>query len=311
MPVFKMSDACRKSFPLALLKEGPWLVPWRGAPSVACPSLGAVSRPRPPAPAPGDACGEVPAVGAGSRRGRELHRQRELRPRPPSGGDRGYPPLPRLGVAGRVSASPPLGVPLSWDLLAGIVPTLPSPGATCSGRGGPSQRAGGWGGHLRRAQQRCLRSQAVGDTAGGSRPVPCSRARISGRTRRCSSEERSRGSREGAESRATGGRSWRTPSLPVPAAAALGTLAPVGLPRLGLLPSARRGRAGSVSPCPIIFPILPPRRSPASPSPGAAVGPSGGCLCRTQRRPSPQPGLQRSALQVFLPHPPPALPGKG
>lgn len=52
--------------------------------------------------------------------------------------DWGYPLLPRLGVAGAF----PLEARFLWELLAGIV-SLPSLGATYSGRGGTPRGAGG------------------------------------------------------------------------------------------------------------------------------------------------------------------------
>lgn len=278
---------------------------WRAPRSGPCPVPVPPPQPRGMLAARSPPSGPVP-VAAGSCTGRGSS-GRVLRAGGTGGTRRSH------GWGWRVVCPPPphSGSHSPGTCWPGSCPPCPAQGRPAPGGVVPRKELGAGGGTFAEPSSAVSARKRWGTRRGGSRPVPCSRARISGRTRRCSSEERSRGSREGAESRATGGRSWRTPSLPVPAAAALGTLAPVGLPRLGLLPSARRGRAGSVSPCPIIFPILPPRRSPASPSPGAAVGPSGGCLCRTQRRASPQPGLQRSALQVFLPHPPPALPGKG
>lgn len=224
--MLKTSGVCGNPFTPALLKEGFWLAPWPGARSVAAPRSDPLPPPQPwgmlAARSPPS---EPPAAAAGSRTGRGSS-GRVLR----AGGDRGYPLHP--GARGGGFSHAPLGAQLPWELLAGIVPA-PIPGATCSGRGGPSRGAGGL------AVRVCLVMMCV--CAAGSDPHAPSPAALSpllsGRKKR--GEDLGQGSpaqQRAAAPRRLGGRlnpglQLANAFLSVPAPTALGTLALAGLPR--------------------------------------------------------------------------------
>lgn len=286
MSALKISGVCRKAFTLPPPPvEGLWLAPWLAR----CP------------PRPGGCLRRGPR-----RRGRLLAAARSRTGRGSSGR------VLRAGGTGGTRCSRGWG----WRVRPPPRPARGPAPLAAAGRdhapaqrrgdrlraGWPLARSGGCGGHtagtpMRRAPQRCLRWQAGGTWRGEAARGPAagrgSWAGLAGAA-----------ARSGA---AAPGRALN-PGLPGAAACVrlapgTGPLAPAGLPRLGLLPSGRRGRAGAVPPCPIS-----PRRSPASPSPGAAVGPTGLCLCLTQRRasPPPPPPALGAAGPVCAP-----LPGRG
>lgn len=283
--MLEMSGVCRKPFTLALLKESFWLAPWPEARSVAAPR----SEPC-PTPVPGDACGAVPAVGAVSCRGRESHRQRELRPRAPSRGDRGYPLLPAVGGGGFPPSRSEPGCPgCCWPESC----RNPAQGRPAPDGVAPREEPGAWRGGV---GVLVMRVCAPGSDPHAPRPAAPSPLVSGGKKQ---SEDLGQGSP--AQQRAPG--PWDlggrlNPGLP---GAAAGERLPIGTgsycPRHfspgGPSSTSRVGRAP--------VPRSPPALSSSTSGPGAAVGPTRLCLRLTQRRVPSHPRLQRSALQVSRP----------